>query len=151
MIWLIIMGVLIVLFVLSVILFDGNLSGICIFLAAVCFVIGMWGPITGYDEPAIQEEYELIPIFEESNIYVIETEKGTKIYKCKEKNEHDKSIEQVVIKEIGAGAQIEYAKEYSQPVLRKYMKKRTDSVWNGLFYEKESYYVLFTSEENVIK
>lgn len=151
MIWLIITGVLVILFILTIVLFDSNFSVTCIVLAVGCFCMGMWAPVKGYDNPIVIEEHKLMPIIEESNIYIIETEKGRKIYRCKETNKHDSTLEQNVIKEKGAEVKIEYAKEYSQPVLRKYLVKAKNSMWNGLFCEKEEYYILFASEDCVIK
>lgn len=152
MIWLIILGVLIIATVLILVfLYDVEFAGLCGALAVICFFTGMWSTVGGYDKAVVAEEYNLIPIIDESNIYVIETEKGTKIYKCKENNQYDDNIEQFVIKEKRSDIKIEYAKEYTKPVLRKYVQKPTESIWNGKYCKNREYYVLFTTEECVMK
>ena len=151
MIWLIIMGMFIIAVIISCVLFDGALSGACSALAVVCFFAGMWAPLGGYDKAIVKEEYELIPIIQESNIYVIETENGTKIYKCMEKNQYDETIEQYAIKEKNSDVKIEYANEYTKPVLRKYVRKPAESIFNGKYCEDYEYYVLFAAEECVMK
>ena len=133
MLWLVITMVLVLAAIASFIWYNDNVAIFCVFFAFIGFIFGMWSPLGGYEEEALQEEYKLIPIFEESNIYIIETENGTKIYKLAEKNQYDDNIDQIVIKQKGGSTKIEYVKEYTEPVLRKYVQKPSRSLFNGIY------------------
>jgi len=128
-----------------------NVFVVCISIAVTLFVVAIISPVEKYEEPVIAEEYELLVIVENTDAYIIQTDKGTKICKYEMKSEYDETVKKVVINEVASNVKIEYAEEFSKPVLRKYVKKVKKSIWNGIGLEDIEYFVLFTPESYVVK
>lgn len=128
-----------------------NAFVVCISIAITLFVVAIVWPGARYEDPVVAEEYELLAIVENTDAYIIQTDKGTKICKYEMKSEYDETVKKVVINEVASTVKVEYTEEFSKPVLRKYVKKIKKSIWNGIGLEDNTYFVLFTPESCIVK
>lgn len=141
-------------------------AGIIIFVKfknPILFVVGLFGlavafgfgisSISGYEEPVLQETYELKPIYEPST-YIIEDSSGAVTCKHVIKNEHPEAIESygkytyspidfesmvgVVVTEKG-----------SKPIMKKYFEKARKTIWTFAVNCDKVKYVFYVPEENI--
>lgn len=141
----IIIGIILIVFV------DPQSSAPAFVVALLFVVLGLFANWGGYEEATVSNEYELIPLVEDTSIYLIQSDGGTKMCKYKIASEHDSKVENPVIKRISASVDLEYIEEGAKPVLREYVSKTKKSKWNGIFVSDKEYAVLFVPESYIIK
>lgn len=130
---------------------DSQASAPVFVLAFLLILFGLFANWGGYEEAFVSKEYELIPLIEDTNIYLIQSDGGTKMCKYKIVSEHDSNVENAVIKKISASVELEHIKEGQKPILREYVSKPKKSKWNGIFVSDKEYAVLFVPESYIIK
>jgi len=130
---------------------DPQSSAPAFMVALLMVLLGLFANWGGYDEPFISNEYELIPLIEDTDIYLIQSEGGTRMCKYGVESEYDSEVKKTVIKRISASVKLEYIEEGLKPVLREYVSKPKKSKWNGVFADTKEYLVLFVPEAYIIK
>ena len=129
----IIAAILLIAGAIVVLLVDHEAAAFIFILAVLVIVFGLFANWGGYEEAFVSNEYELIPLIENTNIYLIQSDSGTKMCKYKIASKHDSKVENPVIKKISASVELEYIEEGIKPVLREYVLKPKKSKWNGIF------------------
>ena len=130
---------------------DPQSSAPAFIVAVLLAVLGLFANWGGYEEAFVNNEYELTPLIEDTNIYLIQSDDGTKMCKYKITSEHDSKVKNTIIRRIRASVEIEYIGEELKPVLREYVSKPKETKWNGIFVEDKEYSVLFVPESYIIK
>ena len=113
-------------------------------------LLGMLGMsnISGFEEPVVQEEYELKIIYEPST-YIIEDSDGTVTCKHIIKSEHPEAIESYGKYTYNENIEIVVTKKGSKPVMKKYLVKARKTIWTFAVGQDKEKYVFYVPEENI--
>ena len=143
--------ILVIIGIIVAVCFDPESSAPAFVIAGILLLLGLFANWGGYEEPFVSNEHELIPLIEDTSIYLIQSDGGTKMCKYKITSEHDIKVENTIIKQISSSVDLEYIEEGSKPVLREYISNPKKSKWNGIFAHVKEYPVLFVPESYIIK
>ena len=143
--------ILIICGIIVYVFFEETISSIPFVLAFVALLLGLFADWGGYEKAIVSKEYKLIPLVEDTNIYLIQSDDETKMVKYKVQSEHDKKIQNSVIKKVKSSVDVEYIGKDLKPVLREYVCKPKKSIWNGICLVDKQYSVLFIQEAYILK
>lgn len=109
--------------------------------------------ISGYEEPVLQETYELKPIYE-TGTYIIEDSNGAITCKHVIKNEHPEAIEsygKYTYSPIDFESMVEVVvtEKGSKPIMKKYFEKARKTIWTFAVNCDKVKYVFYVPEENI--
>jgi len=144
----------IVIVIIGVVIFvevDTTSAGMVFVLACLFLAFGLFANWGGYEKAVVSDEIELMPLIEDANIYLIQSDDETKMCKYMISSERDTKIKNEVIKRIRSNVEVEYIDESSKPVLREYTQKPKESIWNGLCVDDKKELVLFVPESYILK
>ena len=130
---------------------DTSPAGCILILAFIFLCLGLFANWGGYEKAVVSDEIELMPLIENANIYLIQSDDETKMCKYMISSERDTKIKNEAIKRIRSSVEVEYIDEGSKPVLREYTQKTKESIWNGLYVDDKKELVLFVPESYILK
>lgn len=132
----------------------------CNFDNAVLFGIGViaiiifpfigTAAISGYEEPIIQAEYELVPVYE-PDTYIIEDSKGAVTCKHIIENEHPEAVKTEGLFTYKENAEIVVTEKGSKPIMKKYFTKAKKTIWTFALDCDKVEYVFYVPKENIEK
>lgn len=122
--------------------------GILVLCLLVLFVALGMAPISGYEEPVLQDEYELKVIYE-PNTYIIEDSSGFVTCKHVIENDHPEAVESYGKYTYDENVEIVVTEKGSNPIMKKYHEKARKSVWTFAIKCDNTKYIFYVPEDNI--
>lgn len=113
------------------------------FVAAMFLMnYGISEPVNGFEEPII-EQYELVPVVNDSNVYIIQQSDGSVI--CKFLSQNEKSSEVCIYTD---DFEIVVTKEGEKPVFKTSLTKAKRTIFNLALHEEKKQ-IFYVPESNI--
>ena len=144
-------GIAVVLFIAGLVIFC-NFDNVILFVVGVIAVLILpfvgTAAISGYEEPVIEAEYELVPVYE-PNMYVIEDSKGAVTCKHIIESEHPEAVKTYGMYTYKENAEIVVTEDASKPIMKKYVTKAKKTIWTFALDCDKVEYVFYVPKENI--
>lgn len=135
--------------IVGIFCFNNPLGVLFILISGVIVVAGL-SPISGYEEPVLEEQYEL-KVMVEPNIYVVQDSNGTVTCKHRVKSEHPEAVESYGKYTYHTNIEIVHTEKGTKPIMKKYLIKAKKTIWTFAMESDEYKYVFYVPEENIEK
>lgn len=127
-----------------------NPFGVFVALFSIFIYMSGFGNISGYEEPVLQEQYELGVVIE-PDIYVVQDSYGAVTCEHEIKSEYPEAVKSYGKYTYGTNVEIVFTKKGTRPIMKKYISKAKKTIWTFAIESDEIEYVFYVPEENVEK